>query len=133
MEKKTKMNAWLQIFLPLVILFAAVGTAAYFLVFNGESTLDQLNRAGNIAAIYLVFLLMVPIFITIIVLVIFILINFRLSRSVSAAFPKIAGKADQVNHIIRTASSASAKSFIEVNARLGAFKSCLSKKESNGK
>ena len=131
-EKKPS-GVFLRIVLPLLVLVVAVSAGAYFLVFNGEASGQTISKAGDIAAIYLIFLIATPMFIFIAVLTFLIAVNIKTHQQLSTFLPGLSSKVDQVNKKIRSASTATAGPIIEIDAYLNAISRCFSKKDRNGK
>lgn len=131
-RNKNYTSAYWQIILPLILMIAAVGGGLYFLVFR-QLAEGMVSQSSDIAAIYLLFLFAGPVLITLTLLIVFITLNGKAARAISAAFPGIAEKADQINKAVRGFSRAAANPFIELDAHYQAVKHIFTKKESNGK
>jgi len=131
--KKKRSGAFLKIMLPLIILVVATSAVAYFLVFSGETDDQMFSKAGDVAVMYLIFLIISPMFFVIALLIFFIVVNIKASHQLSSIFPIITGKIEQVNETVRKTATATATPFIEIDAYLNIFSRCFSKKDRNEK
>ena len=124
-----KYTAFLQVLLPLIAFLAAVGAAIYFLVFNTATSPLTVSETGDIAVIYLLFLLIMPVFITIPLLAFFIFLMLKASSAVSSASIFITHKTSQANASTRKVASAAAAPFVEISAWVYAIKQIFIKKK----
>ena len=131
--KKKRSGAFLRIILPLIILVAITAVVAYFLVFSGDTDNQMFSKAGDIAVMYLIFLIITPMFFIIALLIFFIVINIKASHQLSSIFPIITGKIEQVNETVRKTVTATSTPFIEIDTYLNTLSRCFSKKDRNGK
>jgi uncharacterized membrane protein len=127
-QKNNKKNAFLQVILPLIFLIAAVGAAINYLVFNPATSPLTISETGDIATIYLLFLLIMPVFITIPLLAFIIFLMLKASSAVSSASIFITDKTSQANASTRKIASAAAAPFVEVSAWVYAINHIFSKK-----
>jgi len=130
-QKNNKNTAFFQVLLPLILMITGVGVGVYFLVFNTAASPITIGKSGDIATVYLTFLLIVPVFITIALMVFFIFLTAKTSRTISSASIVIADKVSRVNKVARAISRSAALPFIEINARVSAIKQIFSKKKRN--
>ncbi len=131
-HKKIK-GSFLQIFLPLILMVAAVGVGLYFLVFKEQLAATSISRSGDIASIYLIFLFFTPVFIAIALMILWIVINAKAFRAAASFFPKVREQVGSVNKNVRFAVHRFLHPIIEVDAHVTAIKHALLKKDKNGK
>jgi hypothetical protein len=132
-QNNKKNSAFLQVLFPLFVLIAAIGTGVYFLVFNTATAPITISETADIAAIYLLFLAILPIFITIPLLAFFIFLNIKTTAAVSSASIFITDKTMQANTTTRQIASAAAAPFVEISAWVYVIKQIFSKKQTGSK
>ena len=128
-QKNNQTATFLQIILPLILMIVGVGVAVYFLAFSPTASSQTISQSGDIAAIFLVFLFIVPVLITIALITILIILTMKTKNAVSSASIGIAEKFSQINASVRKISTSAATPFVEIDARVHMIKQIFSKKD----
>ena len=96
-NRKLIIGQLLQIYLPMILLIAGISVTVFFLLSSGQNPAQNIQTAGGIAAVYLMFLFAGPIVLFMAVLFVLIALNFKISRAAKDALPKLKMKAININ------------------------------------
>jgi hypothetical protein len=131
-NKRLIIGQLLQIYLPMFFLLAAIIVGVYFLLASGQNNAETVQKAGGVAAVYLMFLFAGPIFLLLLPLCVLIVLNSKFSQGARNTLPKIRIRAMRINESAQSAVSTIAKPIIEMDAYFSVISNKFGKKEKNG-
>jgi len=130
-DKENKGNQFLQILLPILICLFAIGYGGFVTVQNGLNPSSNLRITGDIATVYLLFLITTPVFLILALIIVFIIFTYKGMRSLKGLFPKFHATNLHVNSLISSACSVITKPFIEIESNFSIFSNQKSEKSQN--
>lgn len=131
-NKNSRRSAALQIYLPLLIVIGLISAGVTLILSGGQSDLNGVRNFGDIAATYLLFLLMAPFLIGIAALIFLITIHAKAAHALATVFPKINHQVERINNSVISVITTITKPIIELDARLFILTNIFSKKDSDG-
>lgn len=132
-DKENKSNQFLQILLPILICLFAIGYGGFLVIQNGLNPSSNLRITGDIATVYLLFLITAPVFLILALIIIFIFLTYKGTKSLKDLFPKFRDTNLYVNSLINSTCSVITKPFIEIESNFSIFSNQKSEKSQNAK
>lgn len=131
-NKRSRRSKFLQIYLPLLIVIGLLSAGVYFILSGSQSEPNGVRNFGDIAAIYLLFLLIAPFLVVIAALIFLVVINAKAARALTTVSPKINHRVERINSGVISAVTTIIRPIIELDACLFTLTNTFSKKDSDG-